>query len=763
MQTPVLKQPVYVTLRWGKDPAKTYQFAQEGLKDLSLRWSYVVWKRRRWRDSEKLVGGLCDKAVRDLALFNIGRGDLDKIAEADAVEVGIPYSYRDLCYMPWEFLLTTATSAARAGRNLLVIRRLLDPWIPDPVESQGRGAQNESQRLPLLFVQSLPGRLRHQYLFDTEYKLVRRALQPRADTFTESIRVLDTPTLAKLQAEVANTRPVIVHLSGIDSREGAELLRSPDEHPGWPDPGFYLQSESSEVGPKGAVPKDAASPASGEDLGKACGTVPTLVSVNCFHSATLAADLVSYGARLAIGFQDQVDNPLMELLFANFYRGLLVDGELQLDRVVRNFWAAIEAALREKAMDPGLAGGNLRGTGVVLWARDELVLRRPRDPEGDTGIEKCVNVPPLNEGGARSILECDIQPFPALNYSLLHNDRSLFKRFVIKTETEGTVFDLRVSVNLDVAGARYSYSTMLALRDFYTNLSRIRVSLTSDLMRTLQENVYSSVQVTVQCQGQIVHENTHKVLLLPINEWKDDQFNGAWLPSFVLPYDPAVAQITKVAKKYLQALTDNPLAGFDGYQRVNDKDCDCVHKQVQAIWNTLLHEFRLSYINPPPSFEEQSQRIRTPSQVLAQERGTCIDLALMLAACLEYIDVYPAMFLLSGHAFVGYFTSPEVHQNFGELFQSYFDVPIPWEERGGMPPQPWILEKDARREIVELVREGGLVPIETTFLCNDRGFYDAAQQGRKNLTDRSRFQSVFDVKRARDHQVVPLPIGGENL
>jgi len=79
-----------------------------------------------------------------------------------------------------------------------------------------------------------------------------------------------------------------------------------------------------------------------------------------------------------------------------------------------------------------------------------------------------------------------------------------------------------------------------------------------------------------------------------------------------------------------------------------------------------------------------------------------------------------------------------------------------------MPPQPWVLEKDARREIVKLVSEGGLVPIETTFLCNNRGFYDAAQQGRKNLTDRSRFESLFDVKRARDHQVVPLPIGGEN-
>jgi hypothetical protein len=230
----------------------------------------------------------------------------------------------------------------------------------------------------------------------------------------------------------------------------------------------------------------------------------------------------------------------------------------------------------------------------------------------------------------------------------------------------------------------------------------------------------------------------------------------------VLPNDPAIKRVTRSAKKYLQALTDDPMAGFDGYQRITSKDCDSVHKQVQAVWNALLHEFKTGYINPPPSFENQSQRIRTPSQVLAEERGTCIDLALLLAACLEYIDIYPALFLLSGHAFMGYFTSATIHDEFGKLFQSYFEIPIPWKSRGGMPPQPWILEKDARRDVLDIVRAGGLVPLETTFLCNERGFFDAAQQGRKNLTDSNRFESVFDVKRARQHHVVPLPIGGEN-
>jgi hypothetical protein len=779
MQDPGPMQKVSISLRWGKSPARKYTVPSNA-EALSLRWSYVVWKRRRWRDDETLLTGLAQHAVQDLGEFSILASDLDKIAESDVVEVGIPYGNSHLSHIPWEFLLAIATSARRAGRNLLVIRRLLEPVTnaPSPKEEK---LTADASGVPLLFVQSAPGRLRARYFFDTEYKLVCRALHRQGDRLGPSIHAIDTPTLEKLEIEITKAKPVIVHLSGIDSTE-AKIDLGDKDHLGWAEPGFYLQAATKDITytipnnlpqdpcadpslAASAIQPEADHPerlASGVDLGITCKSVPTLVSVNCYHSSSLAADIVSYGTQLAIGFQDEVDNPLMELFFANFYRDLLADGELQLDRVVKNFWKAMEAVRREKATEIGAPGSNLRGTGIVLWTREELTLKRPRDSEEDALLERRVTVPPLHDGGARSMLECDIRPFPALNYSLLHNDRSFFRRFVIKTEAEGVVFDLHVTVELDVAGLRHSYSTTLDLRDFYANLSRIRISLTSDLLRSLQENVYSSVHVMVQCQAQLVHENTHRILLLPINEWKDDHLNSAWLPSFVLPNDPAVARITRAAKRYLQALTDDPMAGFDGYQRATDKDCDSVHKQVQAVWNALLHDFRTDYINPPPAFENQSQRIRTPTQVLAQERGTCIDLTLLLAACLEYLDIYPALFLLQGHAFMGYFTSTSVHDKFGQLFQSYFPIPIRLKEGGGRPPQPWILEKDARRDILDLVRTGGLIPLETTFLCKERGFFDAAQQGRKNLTDPNRFESVFDVKRARENHVVPLPIGGEN-
>ena len=199
MQNPVQITTPLVTLRWGKHAAKEYPVPGEA-DVLSLRWSYVVWKRRRWRNDEKLIARLAKQAVVDLGKFGITTSDLREIAECDVVEVGLPDQHRDLCFLPWEFLLVAATRVSRAGRKLLVIRRLLELVTPNAAP-QNEGSDKPAG-LPLLFVQSAPGRLRGQYMFDTEYKLVRRALHLRANGSSELLHIVDTPTLEKLKTEV---------------------------------------------------------------------------------------------------------------------------------------------------------------------------------------------------------------------------------------------------------------------------------------------------------------------------------------------------------------------------------------------------------------------------------------------------------------------------------------------------------------------------------------------------------------------------------
>jgi len=151
------------------------------------------------------------------------------------------------------------------------------------------------------------------------------------------------------------------------------------------------------------------------------------------------------------------------------------------------------------------------------------------------------------------------------------------------------------------------------------------------------------------------------VLLLPVNHWIFNVDDGdKWLASFVLPSDPAVAKVIDSAQRYVMALRDSSGASFDCYQSSKEE----VDLQVRALWSALAFDQGLSYINPPPGATDKAQRLRTPSDVIDGRRGTCIDLALLLAACLEQVGIYPVIFLLWDHAFPGYWRDEKNYKDF---------------------------------------------------------------------------------------------------
>jgi hypothetical protein len=190
---------------------------------------------------------------------------------------------------------------------------------------------------------------------------------------------------------------------------------------------------------------------------------------------------------------------------------------------------------------------------------------------------------------------------------------------------------------------------------------------------------------------------------------------------------------------------------------------------VQAIWTALVNENRLQYINPPPAYSEQSQRLRTPSDIMRSNTGTCIDLALLLASCLEYIDIYPVVVLLSGHAFVGYWRSEEAHDAFVEVLHVPVEVPpvgSALARLGGdrlVEQYGWRLTRLHYDEIMEYVTSGDLVMLEATYLTGAWSFADAKEEGRANMRSRREFDSLLDIRLARSATppVTPLPIINE--
>jgi hypothetical protein len=504
---------------------------------------------------------------------------------------------------------------------------------------------------------------------------------------------------------------------------------------------------------------------------------PRLVAFNIYNSVLGAAAVVARGAGAAIGFQDEVDDSLAELFFASFYSELRLS-EWNLLRGFQTAW-----------LNLGAHAAKVRGTGIILWSSrpllDDAAAAAPARATTKTTTATVEIRDPDQITDWSTYLTVEYEAPTQLNYSLLHNNTDVIPKLTVKRQRGGVYRGIGVEVRVSAGAQEAVYKTTVNLDDKAPKedlQSSVRVPLTSDLTRTLDESMFSTVYVRVQWGRHTLFEDTRRVAFTPVDEWKYDDTNGRWLPSFVFSRDPVIREIVSASQKYLVALRDDAGAGFDGYQSFDptgvtvDEKSKSIDAQVQAIWWALVHDYGLGYINPPPSFSEEAQRLRTPSEVIDGKRGTCIDLMLLLAALLEYIEVYPVLFLLNDHAFPGYWRSEESYDTLRQMLTSSPAPPL--ATPGATPtatPVPtlvperevytdvWMLGRSRFNDVVELVRKGHIVPIESVSLTSRTGFWDAIDEGLKNLRSKRQFHSMYDVRTARSKSVTPIPIWGKRV
>ena len=700
----------------------------------AMYWAYVVRSRRRWAGTSRAS----ESPIRRL----VNEDGLKAIAAAKVVEVDIPYvteaagwEYRIL---PWEHLLSEATKQYRGEEPLTVIRRL-----------RSINATTGSHRDPLtsvLFVESAPGGLDAFYDVKAEGELMLNALGMRAN----QVSVAVNPTETDLRARVAREEPALVHLAGVDTHQAIELLELSDSRPSDDELDGYALSSG---GPT-PVFTSAITLAS---LLTAGARKPELLLCNFYNSAARIAPLsVAAGVHCAIGYQDVIEDTLAAAFCATFYRSLREGKPL-----LESFQAGLKA-LRERPT-------RLKGAGIVLWSADSMMVARTARRAGKTVSAQLL---PAKRVAAAERIRVDVKPLPAINYSLLHNRRSLFKTLdIFRRDVTGAIEDIEVSATLYVGEESFPFQLTVTMKESENYLpiaERVVVPLTSSVIRTQGESIQSSLYLKVTCDGAVVHADTSRVQLSPVDEWTDTDENRWWLPSFVLPRDPVVARIIDRSQRYLMAMADDPGAGFDGYQSVDESAPTVearygpVDLQVRAIWSALLYDFQLHYVNPPPSYSASNQRLRTPSDVVRGRRGTCIDLALLLSACLEYVDIYPVVFLLTGHAFPGYWRSDRLHDDYRQVKT----VPLPESAqpdalRASQRTTERFEDAYALKNFLEaraLIAEGKVVPLETVWLTTHGAFTDAIDEGRRNLRRANEFDSMIDITLARTAGVTPLPI-----
>ena len=97
--------------------------------------------------------------------------------------------------------------------------------------------------------------------------------------------------------------------------------------------------------------------------------------------------------------------------------------------------------------------------------------------------------------------------------------------------------------------------------------------------------------------------------VLAYNEWYGVSSLPEIIAAHVLPNDPAVERILAEASKLLLEKTQD--SSLSGYQSGDPRRA---YAQAAAIYFAAARQ-KISYINPPASFEKTGQKIRTPEHM----------------------------------------------------------------------------------------------------------------------------------------------------
>ena len=259
------------------------------------------------------------------------------------------------------------------------------------------------------------------------------------------------------------------------------------------------------------------------------------------------------------------------------------------------------------------------------------------------------------------------------------------------------------------------------------SLSDRKIELDAAYLAGLDEAERGEITLRLSARGEPLSEEHIEVRLLARDEWGGVDDMAQLLPAFVMPNDPAVGRILKVAAD--QLARHGRSSALDGYQ---SGDPNRSFVLVAAIYSAIAG-LRLHYAQPPASFEHRGQKIRRPTTVETERLATCLDTSLLFAAAIEASGLHPVVLLFRDHAAVGAWLTPRTLSR--------------------------AIEPDAM-EVRKALASRELVLFETTGVTHRPPMMiQAAQRALAQRLDEEQagqFVAAIDVQRARSGGITPL-------
>lgn len=314
-------------------------------------------------------------------------------------------------------------------------------------------------------------------------------------------------------------------------------------------------------------------------------------------------------------------------------------------------------------------------------------------------------------------------------YYTLLNDTAyrLVKDITLYPEPGASYTDLTISIQTDNGLLYFEpvHITGLTATAPYT-ISDLQQYTAHSLAGALSEKCSTLVTIEATAGETVIAVLRQEVWIHPL-----DSFPGLraakFLARYITPHHPYVYDIKRKTAANLQQYGFHP--AFDGYQ---SGDRQRVSDIIATLFYTLKDE-QWVYSALPPGYEKEGQRIRMIDQVQRQRFGNCIDLSLVICACLEAMDLHPLLILIPGHAFVGCWLS-----------NKRLDVPVTYY----------------KSEIVNRMGKGNeeILVWEATAACagHSDSFKEAVAAAERLIIGDKAFQLALDIRTSGLSGIIPF-------
>lgn len=336
----------------------------------------------------------------------------------------------------------------------------------------------------------------------------------------------------------------------------------------------------------------------------------------------------------------------------------------------------------------------------------------------------------VTDGSDQSGLRLNCVIDTVLDYAMVHNGFDIIRDISLENPSSVDFCHLMIRISSDSQLIQQEkFGVDIIKPDEVLHFRNIHLVINADMLASLTEKCICPLHVEVFAEQNMLASQVFNVTILAFDQWPGVQYTPELLAAFVMPNHPVINSLIQLTAQYLEQWTQDP--SLAGYQ-YNDPNRV---KNMAAAAYAAIQQMNIIYAEPPASFEECGQRIRLPDAVLEQRLGTCMDITLLYAACLEAIGLNPILVMMKGHIFAGVWLKED---SFSETVMD----------------DPSQLEKRMSRGIHELL------VVECTAMCAGKrnGFDEAILLAETNVANYQDFVFVIDVKRSRSMGIHPLPV-----